>query len=142
MGLHIVSFFLFGSFGFFVSNFHDFLLLLLKINRCSIPALCHCLADPEKTHFWQVLFHIECRTICLCAMGLTPSESVHLLHGHCPDCCHVPANPAFLQNMVLPGNIQNDFVVRKGQTSFCHHVGHCTNRYEAFEVPKPQPEPS
>lgn len=121
----------------FVNNLHDFLLLLL--HRCSIPPLCHCLTGPEKTHFWQILFHIEYRTTCPCK-GFHSFKNGHLVHGHCPDCHHVPANPAFLQNMLLPGNIQSNFAVQKGQTTFCHHAGHCTNSYEVFAVPKPQPE--
>lgn len=125
----------------FSNNLHDFLLLLLKINRCSVPPLCHCLKGPKKTHFWQILFHIEYKTICPCK-GSIPSENVHLLHGDCPDCQHVSANPAFLPNMVLPGNIQSDFAVQKGQTSLYHHAGHCTNIYEVFAVPKPKLEPS
>lgn len=54
----------------------------------------------------------------------------------------VSANPGFLQNTVLHGNIQSNFAVQKGQTSFYHHAGHCTNRYEVFAVPKTQTDPS
>lgn len=100
LALHIVIFPYLVLLFVFVTNLHDFLLLLL--NRCSIPPLCHCLTGSEKTHFWQILFHIESKRY-----ALVPSESVHLLHGHCPDCQHVSANPAFLQNTVLPGKTQS-----------------------------------